>query len=327
VGASVIATKRVGYIPHNLHGNRRTGLIPEFMQSAGLDVVVSTDRRLTRDWADVVFLQGSMNWYPRALGSIVDMPADERPQLVFWHTEPLPPPSSSATRLPMPTFAELAKIVLRDARATDPRSNARRLRRMRRHGVPDVLATSTASRQAWLAEHGIESHFIPMGYAPSHGRDLGLERDIAALFVGIMTDPRHQRPVRYLRDHGVDVVARGGWSLEEGLWRDERTSLINRAKIFLALQRHPRELSGVRMILGMANRALVMSEPIDYPEPYIPGVHYVSVPLAEMPAAIRYYNEHQAEARRIADEGHRFVTTELTFDKSMTRLLQIAGLL
>jgi spore maturation protein CgeB len=80
------------------------------------------------------------------------------------------------------------------------------------------------------------------------------------------------------------------------------------------------------MILGMANKSLVVSEPIVYPEPYVPGEHYVSASLEDMPDVIRYYLANESERERIADAGHKFVTTELTFDRSVSRVLELAGL-
>jgi glycosyltransferase involved in cell wall biosynthesis len=197
---------------------------------------------------------------------------------------------------------------------------------MKREGIPDLLIVSTVSRQAFLAEKGIDSHVVPLGYNPSHGRDLGLVRDVDALFIGVMSDPKHRRAARSIRAQGVDLIAKGAWTLAEGLWGEQRLEMINRARTFLAFQRNPGELSGMRMILGMACRSLIISEPIVSPEPYVPGIHYVSVSLADMPEAIRYYIDNDAERARIADAGHRFITTELTLERSVRAIIELAGL-
>lgn len=254
------------------------------------------------------------------------MPVKERPLIIAWQTEPLPLPARAGLRTPLPNARELAKILLRDHRATDMRTNARRIRQLHRVGIPDVLFVSTRSRQTWLAEQGIDSHFVPLGYYEHLGRDLGLERDIDAIFVGAMNDPGHIRSARKLRQNGVRLVTEGAWSRETGLWGDKRTEMINRARTFLALQRHPGKLSGQRMLLGMANKSLVISEPIFDPAPYVPGTHYVSVTLADMPHAVRHYLSNEDERSRIADAGHRFVMTGLKLDDSIARILELAGL-
>ncbi len=97
--------------------------------------------------------------------------------------------------------------------------------------------------------------------------------------------------------------------------------LLNRTKILLNVQRYPGELSGLRCLLGMANRSLVMSEPMYRPEPYVPGEHYVSATIDEMPAAIRYYLDHPAERQRIAEAGHQLVTREVTLERTVSSML------
>jgi spore maturation protein CgeB len=82
-------------------------------------------------------------------------------------------------------------------------------------------------------------------------------------------------------------------------------------------------MSGQRLILGMANMALVMSEPMYKPAPYVPGKHYVSATLEEMPQIIRYYLAHEDERETIAREGHRFVTQEVTLERSVSQILRL----
>jgi hypothetical protein len=326
VETSDIAGRRLGLVHRRLRKPQTSPYFVRALESHGLVVSEVADHEVEAGMHDILWIQGNINWYPRIRRTLAAVAPAQRPFVIAWHTEPLPLPRASGVRAPLPNLRELAKIVTRDTRATDVRTNARRLRQMKRRGIPDLLVVSTASRQAFLAENGIESHFVPLGYSPSSGRDLGLERDIDALFVGVMSDPRHRRAARSVRAKGIDLVARGGWTLAGGLWGDERLETINRARTFLGFQRNPGELSGMRMLLGMACRSLVISEPIVSPEPYVPGTHYASVTLADMPEAIRYYIDNDAERARIADAGHRFVTTELTLERSVSKILELAGL-
>ena len=325
-----IAGRRLGLVTRRLRAGNRSGsghraYFKRALESRGFVVSELADGEIQAGANDVLWIQGNINWYPRTRESLVALSSAKRPFVIAWHTEPLPLPRASGIRPPLPNLRELAKIITRDQRATDVRTNARRLRQMKREGIPDLLIVSTASRQIFLAEHGIESHFVPIGYNPTFGRDLGLERDIDALFVGVMTDPRHRRAARSLRKRGIALVAEGAWTGAGGLWGDRRLETINRARTFLGFQRNPGELSGMRMILGMACGALVISEPIVSPEPYIPGIHYVSVALGDMPDAIRYYLDNDAERTRIAGAGHRFVTTHLTTERSVKQILDLAG--
>lgn len=269
----------------------------------------------------VLWIQDNPNWFPTVLRQLRATPRRSRPLTVLWFSEPLPPPSDA--RLPKPRLhlKEIAKIALRDARMTDPYSNAARLRAVMRHGLVDVLAASTPARCAWLGEHGIAAHFVPLGYVPEdHGRDLGLERDIDVLFLGALV-PRRRRLVAELRRQGIDVRVEGSWS-DPSTWGEARTRLLNRTRIYLNLSRFPGELPGLRLILGMASKALVVSEPIHAPGPYVPGTHFVECGADDRPATIVHYLAHRSQREKIAAAGHELVTGTVTMKRSVDRLLR-----
>ncbi len=321
-----VTGRRISFLRRSAKSWSESRAAVSVLESHGFVVTAHPDAPVAAGSTDIVWMRGSLNWYPRTLASLAAIPVAKRPLIIAWHTEPLPLPAAADLRTPLPNLRELAKILLRDHRATDMRTNSWRIRQLRRVGIPDVLVVSTRSRQTWLAEQRIDSHFVPVGYATQLGRDLGLERDIDAIFIGAMNVRGHTRSTRELRRNGVNLVTEGGWSREKGLWGDRRTEMINRARTFLALQRHPGKLSGVRMLLGMANRSLVIAEPIFDPAPYVPGTHYVSASLADMPDVVRHYLSNEGERAKIADRGHRFVTTELTLEKSIAQILELAGL-
>ncbi len=277
--------------------------------------------------ADVVWILGNANWFPRLCRQLISAPKVGRPLVVIGHGEPLPLPRAAGMPWPRLHWRELAKIVLRDARATDAYSNYFRLRRLARHGLPDVLVVATVAWREFLAERGIAAHWVPFGYDPSYGHDLGLARDVGVLFLGALDVPRRRRIMRRLRRAGIGLQAAGSWS-DPACWGEPRTLLLNRTKILLNLPRSPGEQCGQRLLLGMANKALVVSEPIYAPAPFVPGRHYVSAGLEEMPAAIRHYLSHDDERERIANEAYRLVTQELTAARSVSQLLALveAGL-
>jgi hypothetical protein len=225
----------------------------------------------------------------------------------------------------MLTTRELAKILLRDRRVNDHYSNARYLRALAKEGTADVLAVATRAYQAYLEQEGVSTELVPLGYHPSHGRLLHRERDIDVVFLGDFHLPRRRRILRRLEHEGVDVVKLGDYSNPE-LWGEGRVELMNRVKIALNIPRLEGHLPDLRLLVAMANGALVVSEPLYLPEPYRPGVHYVEASVDELAATIRRYVEDDDARRKITDEAHRFVTTELTLERSFARLLQLAGL-
>jgi len=266
-----------------------------------------------------LLVAGNLNWFPKLRRQLLERGKPAGTRVAIWHTEPLPPPDSSGLRWPLPTFRDLAKIVLRDRRATDIYTNYFLLRALARKRLPDVLAVSTRSRLEFLQERGIRACHLPLGYEPACGDDLDLTRDIDVFFLGDLRVPRRKRLLADLRAQGIAVRSAGDWSAAD-LWGEARTKLLNRVRIFLNLQRFPGEFSGLRFLLGMANGALVLSEPVHDPHPFAAGEHFVSASLEEMPSVIRAYLNDEEERRRIARAAHRFVTTQLRMDRSVTAL-------
>jgi len=213
---------------------------------------------------------------------------------------------------------------LRDRRASDVYSNYWRLRRLVQKGLPNVLTVSTPGRQEFLSERGITSHHVPLGHDPFYGHDMGLIRDIDVLFLGDLRIPRRKRLIKRLRRNGVTLEAVGSW-FDPTFWGENRTRLLNRTRVLLNIQRYPGELSGSRLILALANKALPISEPMYSPAPYVPGKHFVSATIEEMPEAIEYYLTHNEERKRIVDEGHRLVTQKVTMKRSISRILELIG--
>ena len=172
--------------------------------------------------------------------------------------------------------------MLRDVRATDVYTNLAALRRLSRQGSPDLLIVSSQAWQESLAEHGIDAHWVPYGYGIGDGVPIVGSRDIEALFLGALDVPRRKRIIKELRRRGVDLTAKGSW-FDKEFWAEDRTRLINRAEAFINIQRYPGEISAHRLILGMANKSLVVSEPVYRPAPFVPGEHYVEAEVDGIP--------------------------------------------
>jgi hypothetical protein len=298
----------------------RVRLFASILAAEGREVVCGRDGDpLAPDW--LVWLDGNPLWFPKTRAMLRKLPPSQRPPIVTWHTEPLPLPSGADFPSPRRTVRErVTKLLRRPSTTTsDPAANGQLLIDLHRAGVAITLAVSSLSSQEFLAEHGIASTHVPFGGSPWVGSDLGLERDIDVVFVGDLRVARRRRLIEALRSAGVDIVARGGWGAD-GLWGEKRTELLNRAKINLNLARYEGYLSGTRLVLGMANGCLVVSEPIYKPDPWVPGEHFVSATLEDMPETIARLLADDAERERIATAGRRLVTEELTLERALERV-------
>jgi hypothetical protein len=298
-------------------------VVTRLLRAFGHDVVQTHDTRLDVGAFDVLLLMENCHWFPRIVKDfLIARRTSRRPLLVAWHWEPLPLPRASGVSLPRLSGREVAKILLRDTRATDVYTNLFDLWRLSRRGLPDVLAVSSSAWKESLDHYGIPSEWVPIGYEDGDGAPLDVPRDIEVLFLGALDVPRRKKIIERLRHCGIEVEAYGSW-FEPTTWGSNRTHLINRAETFLNIQRYPREISAHRLILGMANRSLVVSEPIYRPQPFVPGEHYVEVDVAHVPDALNYYRTHQTERDRIVDRAYRFVTEDLRMETSVSRILSL----
>lgn len=99
--------------------------------------------------------------------------------------------------------------------------------------------------------------------------------------------------------------------------------LLNRTKILLNLARTPGEFPDLRLILGMANKALVLSEPIYRPDPFVAGRHFVTSSIDEMPQVIQYYLAHDMERATISARAYQLITQDVTMERSVRCILNL----
>jgi hypothetical protein len=304
-------------------------ILAQLLRQHGCQVTQTQDARPDLSAFDIILLLENCGWFPKILDAFgASRNNSEKPLLVVWHWEPLPLPAGAGASEPRLSLREIAKILLRDTRATDPYTNLRKLRQLKGKGLPLLLVVSS---QAWaesMAERGISAHWVPYGYdascgSQSSGEPNG-ERDIEALFLGALEIPRRRKIIQELRRKGVKLEARGSWTDKE-LWGEQRNGLIHRAEAFLNIQRYPREIGAHRLILGMANRSLVVSEPIYRPEPFLAGKHYVEAEVREMPDVLRYYHAHPEERAEIVEMAYQFVTGALKMEESVARILSLVN--
>jgi hypothetical protein len=301
----------------------RAPIAGDILRSLGFPVRVCVERDVDLSRDRIVFLGGNPLWYRRTLSRIGRLPPTVRPLVVAWHTEPLPMPASAGLPGARLTVRELAKIGLRDARVNDWWSSGRYLRSLPRRRIVTVLAVATGAYQAYLAEHGVDADFVPVGYHEDDGQLLGITRDIDVLFLGDARIPRRRQLLRQLHSDGIDVVTLGSNSAATGYWGNTRTELLNRTKILLNISRLPGHLPDYRLIVGMANGALVVSEPLHLPAPYVPGEHYVEASAERMAETIRRYLSDEEACARITSMAHRFMTKGLTLEGSFQQLIDL----
>lgn len=193
------------------------------------------------------------------------------------------------------------------------------IQKIRANGWLDFCFATNQSRVRFLKSRGIDAELIPFGHHRDWGRDLNLPRDVDVLFLGArVRGPRGQS----LRDVSAELSRRGiKLTLAEERDSHKRNVWLSRAKIFLDLLRAPHDFAALRVSLGMACGALVVSEDCGDTSVFRPGEHLVTAPPGGMAGVIEQYLKDVNERLAIARRGQQFVTQELTLAECSRRML------
>ena len=73
----------------------------------------------------------------------------------------------------------------------------------------------------------------------------------------------------------------------------------------------------------MANKALVISEPIYRPDPFVPGQHFISASIEEMPEMIRHYLAQDEMRASISQRAHGLITQDVTMERSVSQIVHL----
>ncbi len=280
---------------------------------------------------DLLLLVGTPTYLTDPLGDLAALRARAgRSPLVFlWHLEHLPD-------LETPT-AKIAAMLLKnwlDARrrgggySNSRAANFHVIRQGVRRGLLDRVFVFTPRKAQFLQKHGVASEYLPAGHHPLWGTSGTGERDIDVIFLGEVLKDRRGEIVGEVRD----ALAKEGVALRTmydfnpiGLWGEERNALLRRCKIYLSVYRHPSDFSGLRFSLGMGNGALIVSEPVADPFPFVPGKHFVQAAVPDLASAILQYLRDDAARARICEQATALLTTGYTMRASAERIVACAG--
>lgn len=186
----------------------------------------------------------------------------------------------------------------------------------------DFVAASTVPRCHVLTAMGIPCEYAPLGYHPRWGTDQRGNRDIDVVFLGHVKRTGRQRLLgrieRRLAGAGVKLVV-----ADHGCYGENRTKLLNRARISLDLAKNTWEMPVLRPLVSMACGALVVSNcPLD-PYPFR-DEHLVRVGSDRLVAAILEHLHHEPARRRITEAAYHHLTSELPWPPVVSRVLQRA---
>lgn len=278
---------------------------------------------------DIITINGPFNSLAPLCNQLQALPLEERPAVVLTHTEQFPDFNlpewlrRGAGRLR--SAAERYGYVLNGA-GWEPRvgflpllSKGHRFRYygdlfwMQKAGILSSLIVHSEWTADLLRERGFDVLVPPlMGLSADWGQDLGLERDIPVLWLGKIGSDRRRRLLEQLR---ADLQARGlDLYMVDGeerpyVFGEERTHLLNRAKVMVNVLREPWDDNSMRYFLAAANGCLIVTEPTLPHTRLVPGKHLVEAPIPEMADVIVSLLENAPARNRIVKEAVDFMST------------------
>jgi glycosyl transferase family 1 len=187
----------------------------------------------------------------------------------------------------------------------------------------DLVVTTSHDRKAALDRQGVNARVVPFGYHERFAGSLlpsSAARDVDVVSIGSGLDwaSRRARGTQAT----LDALAPGlRIARPERAWGDERHALLSRARVMLDVHRAPGNFVGLRLLLALTAGVALVTEPLDDPRPFVPGVHYVEAPLGELPAAIAGLLADEPARRRIVDAGQAMISTQLTMKQSLAAVL------
>ncbi|MEE4237998.1 MAG: glycosyltransferase [Anderseniella sp.] len=327
--------------------------LAEVLESTGREVCLA---RHPTDLAagDTLLILGLANWAELSVPFLVQA-RELGVRRILWNCEPLLPPDLPRSRLQdwylHASAAGFARRPPRRQRLLDrvayygftvqswglpwnrdwgfsgrqfsyPAKESRKVLGFWRDGLIDAIFVSLQPRQQFLSNHGIPSQFVPVGYHPFWGSLLaGEERDIDVVFLGHLS--RRRRPL--LRELG-NTLAKAGFELkviDGDCYGDERTRLLNRSKVLINLNSMPWESPGMRLLMAMSCKAMVVSEYAADIAPYENGKHLLMAARKDLAGLIVSCLRDEAMRSSIADRAHQFVTREHTLAKRLVTALEI----
>lgn len=226
-------------------------------------------------------------------------------------------------RLPGPLARARTSALIERQRAT----NLREFERLAR--TVDRQVVTSRDRRAALLEYGLNAEVVPYGYSaavagPITPPDRG-NRDLAFVSLGQPNSPPAGR--RSVVERWVERLPAEEPRLTvlDGVWGRERGDLLRRSRVVVSVARVPGEFSGVRLVLAIAAGAVVVSEPMTDPFPFVAGVHFVEAPLEGLLDAARELHADEPRRRRIAEAGQALLIGELSMARCLSRALGLGA--
>jgi len=289
---------------------------------------------------DILLIVG----YPAAYRRFLDAP--RRARRIAWFGEPLPRPAGlEAPARPLTTrmVGSVLRVVKRGAGRATRRGLPGPLGRVREAALiasertanlsdaigcsrsVDQIVVTSRDRARVLAEHGVSASVVPFGYhrataGPIVPPEQG-SRDLVIAAIGSGVGERRFRRGRLLAALEPELAAIGPFRRLDGVWGADRDALLARTRVIVDVHRIPGNFTGLRFLTAMASGAVLVTEPLDDPYPFVAGIDHIAVGIDDLPRSVAVLVGDEARRREIAAHGQLRLVDDLSMRASLKRVL------
>lgn len=189
----------------------------------------------------------------------------------------------------------------------------------------DRVVVTSRDRGAVLTAHGIALEVVPFGYSGAAYGALvppgSSSSDIAIAVIGTGIGLGRLRRGRILRTLAPGLHKLGRVELLEGVWGAERKAILRRTRCLLDISRIPGNFVGLRFLLALSAGCVPVTEPLDDPHPFRPGVDHAVASVDGLVETIAGLLADEPARRAMVCAGQELLRTELTMRRSLERVL------
>jgi hypothetical protein len=289
---------------------------------------------------DILLIVG----FPRSYASFLDAPRAAR--RIAWFGEPLPRVSDrdqvsfgQSSRAVGTTLGLLKHGIgpltrralpgrlgrLREAAAIAEERSANLADAIWCSGLVDLVVVTSRDRARILGEHAVATRAIPFGYHPAGAGPIvppdTSPRDVPIVVIGSGIDERRLRRGRVMAEVAPSLQVHGAMVRLDRAWGVERDAILRRTKVVLDVQRVPGNFTGLRFLTTIAAGAVLVTEPLDDPFPFVPGTDHLEAATSDLGATIAGILADEPRRRAIARAGQARLMSDLSMRASLERVL------
>ena len=146
-------------------------------------------------------------------------------------------------------------------------------------------------------------------------------RDIAVTVIGRGLRMRSSRRARILARLLPAIERLGPVVLADGVWGTERDAILRRTRIVLDVQNAAGNFGGLRFLTALAAGAVLVTDTVDDPFPFEPGIDHVEAPVDGLAAAIAALLDDEPRRLAMVAAGQARLVGDLAMRCSLERVL------